>query len=423
LIPSQAFQVDFSVMESNLSINFDYYKSERLNYYFGVDSKFHQVNPGTRRPIGAESLILDEQVGRERAIEFNPYFSAKYQLSDRLLLDFGARYNVYNALGPGKINLYQDGAPISEASRIGEVSFGDNEVIAAYHGPELRVSSRYLLGESSSIKAGYNRTRQNHHLLLNAASISPTDIWRISGRFIKPQIGDQISVGYFKNLFGKNFIEISGELYYKRIRNLLDFRTGAELQFNNAVETDLLQGDGQSYGFELSLKKPDGWLNGWLNYTYSRSLIRLDSQFPENRVNGGNYFPTGYDRPHYLNAVLNYKFTNRITITTSTVFTSGIPVTYPEGKWFFQGAENILYSNRNEYRIPNYFRLDLGFNIDASYKLKKWTHSSWTFSVYNVLGRDNVYTIFFRVDDGEINGYEMTVFEDPIPTITYNFKF
>ena len=423
VIPSQAFGVNFSVMESSLSFNFDYYKSEKLSYFFGLDGKFHRVNPGTRFALGQESIISPGQVSEEKAVEFNPYFSAEYQVSRQLLLDFGLRYNVYNALGPAAVNIYQEGSPISESSIIGTRTFGDNEAVATYHGAEFRFSSRLLLNASSSLKFGYNRTRQNHHLLINAASIAPTDVWRISGPFIKPQIGDQVSLGYFRNIFGKDFIEVSAEAYYKRIQNLLDFRTGAELQFNNAIETDLLQGDGRSYGIELAIRKPDGWLNGWVNYTYSRSLIRLDSEFPENRINGGSFFPTGYDKPHYVNAVVNYKFTNRVTITASSVFASGIPVTYPVGKWFYQGSQNILYSDRNEFRIPNYFRLDIGFNIDASYKLKKWTHSSWTFSVYNVLGRDNVYSVFFRVDDGDINGYEMTVFEDPIPTITYNFRF
>ena len=203
----------------------------------------------------------------------------------------------------------------------------------------------------------------------------------------------------------------------------MDFRTGAELQFNSAVERDILQGNGRSYGVELSLKKPDGWLNGWINYTYSRSFIRLDSEFALNRVNGGDFFPTGYDKPHYLNAVINYKFTSRITTTANLVYASGIPVTYPAGKWDFKGTENILYSDRNEFRIPDYFRVDLGFNVDATHKIKKWTHSSWTFSLYNVLGRDNVYSFFFQVEEGEVKGYKLTVFEDPIPTITYNFKF
>ena len=264
---------------------------------------------------------------------------------------------------------------------------------------------------------------QNTHLLLNAASIAPTDVWRLSGPFIKPQIADQVSVGYFKNFFGKHLIEASVETYYKDINNLLDFKTGAELQFNTAIETDLLQGDGKSYGVEFSLSKNTGWLSGWLNYTYSRSFVRLNGSNPTEIINGGAFYPTGYDKPHYFNSVTNYKFTRRFTMTLNLVYSSGIPVTQPVGKWNFKSTENILYSNRNEYRIPDYFRMDLGFNIDVSHKLKKFSYSSWTLSVYNLLGRDNIYSIFFEVEDNEVKGYQMSIFPTPIPTITYNFKF
>ncbi|WP_370086864.1 TonB-dependent receptor [Ekhidna sp.] len=423
LLPTQAFNVNLFINEFRSAIKFDYNISEDLNYKFGLESKAYTLSPGEKTPKGPSSLVEEQSIDVERALELAPYISASYNITEKFALDAGIRYSIFNSFGPTEINIYLEGEPKQPSTIVGSRRFDKKEVLHSNHGPEFRIQGRYLTGAGSSVKMSYNRTRQNTHLLLNAASIAPTDVWRLSSPFIKPQIADQVSVGYFKNFFGKHLLETSVEAYYKDISNLLDFKTGAELQFNPTIETDLLQGDGRSYGIELSLSKSTGWLNGWLNYTYSRSFIRLDGNNPTEIVNGGVFFPTGYDKPHYLNSVTNYKFTRRLTATLNVVYSSGIPITYPVGKWNFKNSENILYSNRNKFRIPNYFRIDLGININASHKLKKFTHSSWTFSIYNILGRDNIYSIFFEVDGNEIKGYELSIFPTPIPTITYNFRF
>jgi hypothetical protein len=423
VLPTQAFNVDLYLNEYRSALKFDYFVNEKLNYKFGIETKMFSLSPGEISPKGAESLIEREQIDEERAIDIAPYFSATYDFSDKLAVNGGVRYSIFNSFGLGEYNIYQAGESKTSSSIIGTKQYKSGEVSHSNQGPEFRFQGRYLVGSGASIKLGYGRTRQNTHLLLNAASIAPTDVWRLSGPFIEPQIADQLSVGYFKNFFGKNLIEASVEAYYKGIKNLVDFKTGAELQFNPAIETDLLQGDGRSYGVEFSLAKSTGWLTGWLNYTYSRSFVRLEGSQPSEIINGGAFFPTGYDRPHYFNSVTNYKFTRRITMTLNLVYSSGIPLTYPVGKYSFKSSENILYSNRNEFRIPSYFRTDIGINVNASHKLKKFTHSSWTFSIYNLLGRDNIYSIFFEVEDGQVNGYKMSVFPTPIPTITYNFRF
>ena len=427
ILPSQAFNVDLFVNEFRAAAKFDYFVNEKINYKFGLETKSYNLNPGEKSPKGDSSLIALEKIDDEKAFELAPYASISYNHSDRLSFDGGIRYSIFNVLGPATVNEYEPGSPKQSSSLIGVKEYGKGDVVARNHGPEFRLQGRYSLKSSAtsstSIKASYNRTRQNVHLLLNSASIAPTDVWRLSSPFIKPQLADQISVGLFKNFFDEHLIEASVEIYHKRIQNLLDFKTGAELQFNPAIETDLLQGDGKSYGMEVSLKKTGGWLTGWLNYTYSRSFIKLAGNNPSEIINGGEFFPTGYDKPHYFNSVTNYKFTRRLTMTLNMVYSSGIPVTFPVGKWDFKNSENILYSERNEFRIPNYFRLDLGFNVNASHKLKKFTHSSWTFSVYNLLGRDNIYSVFFEVEDEEVKGYKMSIFPKPIPTITYNFRF
>jgi len=213
------------------------------------------------------------------------------------------------------------------------------------------------------------------------------------------------------------------EGYYKTSQNVLDFKTGAQLLLNQTIETEVLQGEGKSYGVELLLRKNRGRLNGWLGYTYSRSFIKFDSEFSEERINNGAFFPSNYDKPHDLSLVTNYKFTKRYSISANFVYQTGRPVTYPIGTYQFNNAEYVFYSNRNEFRIPDYFRLDLGVNIEGNHKIKKFAHSFWTISVYNVLGRNNPYSVFFVTDNGEVKALQSSIFAVPIPSITYNFKF
>lgn len=423
VLPTQAFKIDFGVKERLASLKFDRYVSENMNVKFGAEVKGIEVQPGLKNPVGSSSLVSTDMVSEEHGRETAVFLSAKYSPSERLTIDAGLRYSMYVAIGPGTVRQYAENAPKDLNYVIGEKDYERGEKIATYHGAEPRLSGKYSLNETSSVKASYGRTRQNVHLLLNAASVAPTDIWRLSGAHLKPQVADQWAVGFYKNLYGKHTIELSAETYYKKIQNLVDFKVGADLQFNQAIETDLLQGPGRSYGIELSAKKSSGWLTGWINYTYSRSEIQLNGAFADEVINNGDYFPTGYDKPHYINSVTNYKFSRRYTLTLSAVYATGVPVTYPIGKWNFKNSENLVYSDRNAFRIPNYFRLDLGLNIEGSHKIKKLAHSSWNFSIYNVLGRDNVYSVFFKVEEGEVKGYKMSVFANPIPTITYNFSF
>ncbi len=422
VLQSQAFHINYFVKERHVTAKVDYMPNEKLNYKFGTQFKYFQINPGVKAPTES-SLVAGETIITEQSHEIAPYFSVLYTPNDKFSIESGVRYSIFSAFGEGLVNAYDPNLPRSENSIISTTTYGKGEKIQTYHGAEIRLSSRYSLNQTSSLKASYNRTRQNIHLLSNSVSVGPTDMWRISNAHIKPQIGDQFSLGYYKNTQGNKPFEASAELYYKKIQSLLDFKVGADLIFNRAVETDILQGNGKSYGLELSAKKSSGWFTGWLNYTYSRSFIQLDGNFAEEVINRGEFFPTGYDKPHYLNAVTNYKFTRRLTMSMNVVYATGVPTTYPTGKWIYKNSESIAYSDRNAYRIPDYFRMDVGINLDGTHKIKKLAQSFWSLSVYNVLGRDNIYSIFFRVEDGAVNGYRMKVFATPIPTLTYNFTF
>ena len=229
-------------------------------------------------------------------------------------------------------------------------------------------------------------------------------------------------LGFYKN-FADNTYETSIEGYYKTYDNILDYKVGAQLLLNESLETEVIQGEGKSYGIEFLVKKNGGRWNGWIGYTYSRTLIKLDSEFAEERVNNGEYFPANYDKPHDFSAVLNYKMTQRFSFSANLVYQTGRPVTYPVGTYEFGGAEYTLYSDRNQFRIPDYYRLDIGFNYEGNHKRNKLAHSFWNLSIYNVLGRNNPYSVFFVTEEGEIKAYQSSIFTIPIPTISFNFQF
>jgi hypothetical protein len=278
------------------------------------------------------------------------------------------------------------------------------------------------MSPQSAIKVSYNRTRQYIHMLSNTVSVSPTNTWKLSDPGVSPQVSDQLSFGFYKDL-RKRTVEVSVEMYYKWLDNIIDYKTGAELTLNDNIEKDILQGKGKAYGIELLLRKKAGKFNGWLGYTYSRTFLQLDSRFDQDRVNKGNFFPANYDKPHDVSLVTNYKVTRRYSLALNFSYSTGRPITYPVGLYKFGGSYRINYSDRNQYRIPDYYRLDLGLNIEGNHKIKKLAHSFWTISIYNVLGRKNPYSIYFVVKDNTIKAYKLSIFGAPIPTITYNFRF
>ena len=302
--------------------------------------------------------------------------------------------------------------------------YGNNETIESYNGLEGRISGRYFLAEDLSVKASYNNTFQYIHTLSTNTTVSPVDTWKLSDINIKPQRAQQFALGLYKN-FAENVYEVSLEGYYKTYDRILDYKVGAQLLLNETLETEVLQGEGKSYGVEFLIRKKAGngrW-NGWLGYTYARTFIKLDSEFTEERVNSGEYFPANYDKPHDFSAVLNYKLTKRFSFSANFAYQTGRPVTYPIGTYQIGGAEYTLYSDRNKFRIPDYYRLDVGFNYEGNHKIKKFAHSFWNLSIYNVLGRNNPYSVFFVTEDGQVKAYKSTIFSIPIPTLSFNFKF
>ena len=341
--------------------------------------------------------------------------------NEKLGFSLGIRYSIFQSLGAGTVFTYDSPGPKNFSTRNDSISFGNGEVITTNSGFELRAGLRYVLSEQASVKAAFNQSRQYIHTLTNSATLSPTDIWALTGYHLKPQLGNQWSVGYFQNLRDAAY-ELSLEAYYKRLKNLVDFKVGADFLLNEHLETVILQGPGKSYGFEFSLKKR-GKLNGWLNYTFARTFLKLDSDFSEEVINEGAFFPTSYDKPHTVNLVANYKATRRISFSYNLNYSTGRPVTAPVGSYDFKGTSVVHFSDRNTFRIPDYLRMDVGINLEEGHLLKRLTHAYWAFSIYNVLGRDNPYSVFFDSRDGEVSAFKLVVFGNPIPTLSFNFRF
>lgn len=419
---NENFDFGYELNEYQAKLNFHYNLNKKHKLSYGISSKLYAIDPGSVKPIGENSDVLAKSVDNEKGLESAIYLSDLFEINDKLLLDVGLRYSLYAAMGAATQNVYADGVPKSESSIIAVKEYGKNEFIKTYGGLEYRISGRYLLGSNFSVKAGFNTTIQYLHLLSTNTTQSPTDIWKLSDLNISPQRANQYSLGFFKNLPGKD-VEFSIEGYYKKMEDLLDYKVGAQLILNDNLETQLLQGEGKAYGVEFLVKKNAGKFNGYIGYSYSRSLVKLDSQLLQERVNNGEFFAANYDKPHDFSVVANYKLTKRFSFSGNFTYQTGRPITYPIGRFVFAGEEQVLYSDRNQFRIPDYYRLDLGINIEGNHKLEKLGHSFINISVYNVLGRNNPYSVFFVNDAGEIKAYKTSIFSVPVPTITYNFKF
>jgi len=419
--PITAYTLKFSIDQTVLKANFFYRPGAKHRIEFGLNSIYYTLHPGSLQPNNENSLIAPSTIPSEQALETAAYISDKFDISPKLSIEGGFRYSLYNYLGPGEIHSYAEGLPKTNDNRVSTTDYSSNENIKTYHGPEWRLSTRYVITPKFSIKAGYSTARQYLHMLSNTVAIAPTDIWKLSDPNILPQFARQYTVGFYMNSLRK--WESSIEVYHKDIDNYLDYRSGAVLVMNPSVETEVLSSHGKGYGIEFVVKKPLGKLNGWLSYTYSRILIKTDDQNAGESINGGKYYPASYDKPHDFNFTGNYKFTRRVSFSLNVNYSTGRPVTIPIGVFSFGGSQKTLYAARNSYRIPDYFRMDLAFNIEGNHKIRQLLHSSWTFGIYNLTGRNNPYSIYFTSEGGIIKGYKLSIFGALIPFINYNIRF
>ena len=420
--PVDGYQLAFGVNQVNGQAGFLYSPNARHSFTFGLNATHYTLQGGSFTPLGEKSLIVPDVLEKERALESALYLEDQFDISKKLSLQAGIRYSLFNYLGPKSVITYADGMPKSEDSMLDTLSYGAGELIKTYHGPEYRLSLRYLVTPSFSIKAGYNTLRQYIHMLSNTTAVSPTDTWKLSDPNIRPQFGEQFSLGLYKNS-RNGLLETSVEGYYKNIRNYLDYKGGAQLLMNHAIETDVLNTRGKAYGVEFMLKKPAGKLNGWLSYTYSRILLQADDPDAGETINKGAWYPANYDKPHDVTFVGNYRFSHRVSLSLNCTYSTGRPITLPIAKYWYGNNVRILYGDRNAHRIPDYFRTDVAINIEGNHKIKQLTHNSWTIGVYNLTGRDNAYSVYFVSEKRAVNGYQLAIFGSAIPFINYNIRF
>ncbi|MEN9744810.1 MAG: hypothetical protein RL640_648 [Bacteroidota bacterium] len=420
--PKDGFLLKFGVQQLSGKTDFKFIPTNKHEINFGLQHIVYHLDPGSLTPSNPASLTKATFVEKESGTETSIYFGDQYRVNNKIQLQGGLRYSYYRFAGPKKSYLYSPGIPRSESAVIDSVQFKNGETIQTYHGPELRASARYLISPRTSLKISYNSLRQYIHMITNATALSPTDIWKLSDQFIKPQVGHQLSLGFYTQP-GNKGDEFSVEAYYKRNFNYLDYKSGAKLILNNSLERDVINTKGKAYGIEFLYKKPIGKLNGWISYTYLRTFLKVDDPIAGETINGGNFYPANFDKPHIASLVGNYRFTQRFSISLTSTYSTGRPITYPIGVFNMGGAQRVLYSERNAFRIPDFFRTDFSVILENNHKVTQKVHGSWTFGVYNIMGRSNPYSVYFIVNNREVKGYQMSVFANPIPFLTFNLKF
>ena len=391
--PVTSYELSFKINQAFAKLKFNSLLNSKHKLTYGLEAVGYGIDPGSYMPYGSESLVIPKILAKEQGIESAVYLSDSWKLSEKVFLDYGARMTMFKS-------------------------------DKFYYAPEFRVSGRVMLSSKISFKAGFNSMNQYIHMLSNSTAISPTDIWTLSNKDIKPQTGWQAAGGFYASM-ADNKLEASVEAYYKMMYHYLDYKSGAVLVMNENIAADVVETKGKAYGIEVMLKKPIGKLNGWMSYTYSRAQLKEDSERGAvEAINGGEWYNASFDKPHDFKFVGNYKFTHRFSISLNADYSTGRPVTIPIAKYEYNGAYRLYYGNRNNYRIPDYFRLDAAINVEPTHKLKAFTHFSFTLGVYNVTGRKNVYSVYFESEGRtKIKGYKLSIFGSQIPYLNLNFKF
>ncbi len=411
LLTHQEFKATSQITDVNLKEDLSYYISSKHTLKFGVNILHHDISPGDISSPQSSSFItraVEKRYGYENAA----YISDQWKVNDALTLLYGVRFSGLFLLGPGTFKTYDAAGNVTNTQ-----VYNPGQLVKSYLNLEPRLSASYQLNDENSVKFSYNRNTQNIHLLNNATSNTPTSLYVLSSNNVKPEIADQVSTGWFKNI-KDNTYEFSAEIYYKWLQNQIDYKDGAQLLVNQDVESQITYGTGRAYGLELFLKKKYGRFNGWIGYTLSCTERKF------NAINNGNYFPATQDRTHDLSVVGIYQLNKRWSFSGLFVYGTGNAVTNPTGKYNIGGLTTFSYSERNGYRLPASHRLDIGATLEG--KPHKKYHSSWTFGIYNVYAHRDPYSITFRDSKTIPNtteALETSIFATRIPSVTWNFKF
>jgi hypothetical protein len=403
-----SFKNQSIIKDWNLKQEFQFFPNNKNSWRFGFNTISHNITPGSliNTDDESQSTVKDGRKAWENAI----YVNNTYSVSPKLNVDYGLRLSSWSILGGTTYNIYDKGV------KQDSVVLAENTLGKTYFNLEPRLAFNFIINDKSSFKTGYARNTQNLHLLSNSTSSNPTDQWIGSSYNIKPEIADQVSLGYFRN-FANNKYELSAETYYKSLQNQVDYKNGADINTAQDVESELLYGKGRAYGLELYLKKKAGRFTGWASYTLSRTERQIEG------INEGNWYAAKQDRTHDFSIVGMYQLTPKWSLASNFIYYTGNAITFPSGKYEVAGNTTFYYTERNGYRMPNYHRLDLSATYEKPRKGKY--QSSWNFSLYNAYGRENAYTITFEDNESDptrTSAIQTSLFKW-VPSVTYNFKF
>jgi CarboxypepD_reg-like domain/TonB-dependent Receptor Plug Domain len=401
--------INSKIRDFNIKQDFMFQPNTRNTMKFGLNSIYHIITPGQVESTDGSLRFptLQDRYSWENAA----YFTNDWLATEKLTITYGLRLTSFSSIGEGDFYSYDD-----NGEAIDTVSYKAGEFVKTYFNLEPRLAMVYMVNERKSIKFGYNRNTQNLHLISNSTSSTPTDLWIPSSNNVKPEIADQVSVGWFQN-FKKNMYEFSAETYYKHMQNQIDYRNGANTFANDKIEGELLFGQGRAYGLELFFRKKTGQFTWSVSYTLSRTEKQIDG------INDNNWYAARQDRTHDIALVGMYKINEKLTFSSSWVYSTGNAVTFPSGKYELDGHTQWLYTERNGYRMPAYHRLDIGLTW-YNHKSEKF-ESNWNFGLYNAYGRENPWIISFReseTEPGKTEAVQTSLFRW-VPTVTYNFKF
>lgn len=427
------FKWDSGIKNYTVKYDFEHYISDKFKLSYGINGIYYEFNPGSISPLSDEFTINPQQLDKKYALSVSPYIDAENQLSSKLTVYYGLRYSMFYRLGTSTINWYENNNAVvfnpemqiyEKGTPIATEHYSKNEVIKSYNNFEPRFSVSYQLNDDQAIKASYNRMAQYLQLISNTSSPTPLDVWMPSDNYIRPQIADQVALGYFRN-FNNGAYSLETEVYYKKVKNRLDYIDGADLIANDAIEQVILNGRMRAYGLEIMLKKNEGKFNGWISYTLSKSEQQTPGRTPEETgINNGQWYNSAYDKMHNLAITSAYILNQRWSFGANFVLQSGQPVSYPNSQYEYLGITVPGYGLRNENRLPAYHHLDISATLSLEKNEKRKWKGEWVFSIYNLYNRQNAASINFRqnADTGNNEAIRTSIF-GIVPAVSYNFKF
>ena len=427
------FNWNSGIKNLNLKYDINHNVSDNLNLDYGIQNTYYEFNPGEIEPSSTSSGIIDFDLTKKYAFESAIYLSAEQKLTENVSAEYGFRFSNFFRLGQSELNRYQNDQAVNfnenfsiyeKADPIGSTTLSKNKVQEYFWALEPRAAIAYSLNNNESVKLSYNRMNQYLHLITNTSSPTPLDIWTPSGKYIEPQILDQVAAGYFRNISNNKYsIEVEG--FYKFIQNRIDYIDGADLIANNAIEQVILPGTARAYGLELLVKKNLGRFTGWLAYTISRSEQKTPGRNSiETGINNGKWYKTAYDKTHDVSIIGSYDLNSKWQLNTNFVYQTGLPTTYPSAQYKFENLTIPVYADRNSARLPSLHRLDISATYTPIKNKGRNYKSSWNFGIYNVYGRKNAVSLNFRnnEDSGNNEAVRLSLF-GIVPSVTYNFKF